>query len=434
LFFIHLNKNSGMQTMRESIVEINDIKAGAPIPFSPPFVDDDVIAEVVDTLQSGWITTGPKVRMLEEACAELSKCPECICVNSWTSGAQLVLKWWGVGPGDEVIVPAYTYAATALVVIHAGAKPVMVDVLDDFTIDPEEVRKAITPRTKAIIPVDIGGWPCDYTALQKLIEEPEIMQLFQAANNAQQMLGRLLLVADAAHSFGARYNLEPSAKQADITVYSFHAVKNLTTAEGGAVCLNLPLPFDNSEVRGWMKLNSMNGQTKDAFSKTKAGGWRYDIVSDGLKINMPDIVAAIGLAQIRRYEDCLLPARQRIFQLYQSLFIDYTWAQLPLYEDEKRITACHLYPLRISGITEAQRDAMIDEISALQIAVNVHFQPLPMLTYFRHLGYNISDYPSSYEQYSKVISLPIYPQLTADQVLRIVECVVYSYNKVCSAK
>jgi len=405
------------------------IGVGAPIFFSPPYIDEAVIAEVVDTLKCGWITSGPKVAQLEQACAKLSGCPECICVNSWTSGAQLALKWWGIGPGDEVIIPAYTYAATALVVLHTGAKPVMVDVLNDFTIDVDAVRNAITPKTKVIIPVDIGGWPCDYRALNQLVNDPEIKKMFQPVNEVQQKLGRILLLADAAHSIGACYQGEPAAKQSDITVYSFHAVKNITTAEGGAVCLNLPDPFSNVEVRGWMKLNSMNGQTKDAFSKSKAGGWQYDIVSAGLKINMPDILAAIGLAQLRCYESDLLPERKKVFQDYSYTFSQYTWAQLPAYSDEQRSSACHLYPLRIKHITEKQRDLMIDIISGFYVAVNVHFKPLPLFTYFAELGYDIADFPSSYDQYSRVITLPIYPQLTSEQMDRVVECVVYAYNK-----
>lgn len=405
---------------------------GSPILFSPPFIDEEVVSEVVDTLRSGWITSGLKVAQLENACVEISDCAACACVNSWTSGAQLVLKWWGVEPGDEVIIPAYTYAATALAVLHAGARPVMVDILDDLTIDADAVRKAITTKTKAIIPVDIGGWPCDYDALHELLQDAEVKTMFGPSNEMQQTLGRILMVSDAAHSIGARYNGKPSAKQADITIYSFHAVKNVTTAEGGAVCLNLPHPFQNDSVRSWMKLNSMNGQTKDAFTKTKAGGWQYDIVSDGLKINMPDVLAAIGLAQIRQYESYLLPERKRVFQTYYDLFSKYDWAQLPFYEDEKRTSACHLFPLRIKGISESDRNEMINVISSFQIAVNVHFTPLPMFSYFKEMNYQIADYPCSYDQYSRLITLPVYPQLTNEEIERVVECVEYAYHKVLS--
>lgn len=408
--------------------------SGEAIPFSPPYIDEEVIEEVIDTLRSGWITTGHKVRKLEEACAHLSSCEACVCVNSWTSGAQLALKWWGVGPGDEVIVPAYTYAATALAVIHAGANPVMVDVLDDFTIDPEKVRQAITPRTKAIIPVDFGGWPCNYKAIRQVIEGDEIKKMFIPVNENQQRLGRILIVSDAAHSIGAQYNTAPAAAQADITIYSFHAVKNITTAEGGAVCLNLPAPLENKVIWAWMKLNSMNGQTKDAFSKTQAGGWRYDIVSLGLKINMPDIAAAIGLPQIRQYDSHLLPERKRVFQLYDSIFSGFGWAQLPQSIDGNRVSAYHLYPIRIKGITEQQRDAMIDIISSFNIAVNVHFIPLPLLTVFKNMGYEIQKYPSSYHQYSRVITLPIYPQLGNEQVHRIAESVILAYSEILHAK
>jgi dTDP-4-amino-4,6-dideoxygalactose transaminase len=400
------------------------------IPFAPPYIDDDVIAEVVETLRSGWITTGSKVRSLEKECVLISGCPAAICVNSWTSGALLALKWWGIGPGDEVIVPAYTYAATALVVLQLGAHPVMVDVGEDLTMNMQEVQRKLTVRTKVIIPVDVAGLPCDYKALNRLVRDRNNRKLFVPKNELQEKLGRILVISDAAHSLGAAYGNEPSALQTDITIFSFHAVKNVTTAEGGAVCLNLPTPFDNQEVWQWMKLNSMNGQTKDAFSKTQAGNWRYDIVSQGLKINMPDICAALGLSQIRRYVAHLLPARKRIFQQYGKFFSKYSWAEMPSAGDEVRASSCHLYPLRIRGVSEDERDEMIAVISSLGVAVNVHFLPLPMLTLFKNMGYRIAEFPCSYDQYSRVITLPIYPQLNLLQVQRIVDAVAYAFQKV----
>lgn len=409
-------------------------EANAKISFAPPYIDQDVIDEVVDTLQSGWITSGPKVIALEEQFKTVSRCKACVCVNSWTSGAQLVLKWWGIGPGDEVIVPAYTYAATALVVLHAGATPVMVDVMDDFTLDPEKIKEAITPRTKAIIPVDIAGWPCDYEAIYKVLDLEGIKQQFRPVNDIQQGLGRILVISDAAHSLGAMINNLPAAACCDVTVYSLHAVKNITTAEGGVICLNLPPSFDNQQVYKWMKINSLNGQTKDAFSKSQAGGWRYDIVSDGLKINMPDICAAIGLSQIRQYESYLLPERKRIFKLYNQAFQKYSWAQLPVYEDTGRASSCHLYALRIYGITEEERDGIIDVIAENNISVNVHFIPLPMLSLFKNMGFNIADYPNAFNQYCREISLPIYPQLTHQQIQLIVENVVDAYQHIVLLK
>jgi len=403
------------------------------IPFSPPFIDPQVEKEVLDTLHSGWITSGPKVQALEREMVILSGAAACVCVNSWSSGALLVLKWLGVGPGDEVIVPAYTYAATALVVLHVGATPVMVDVLEDFTVDPEAILKAITGKTKAIFPVDIGGWPCDYEKLKAIVERADVKKKFRPGSAIQQQFGRIALVSDAAHSIGALYKGAPSAKQCDISIYSLHAVKNITTAEGGVICLNLPDPFDNKEVYDWMKLNALNGQTKDAFTKTQSGGWRYDIVSLGLKINMPDICAAIGLAQIRQYKDCLLPARKRVFDAYKKGFGNVTWAQLPLSHDEHRVSSFHIYPLRIKGIQEAQRDSIIERITAAGVSVNVHFLPLPMLTLFKSHGYDISEYPVAHDNYSREISLPIYPQLTNDEIQYIVTTVIEAVESIIAA-
>lgn len=400
------------------------------IPFFLPYIDDDTIQEVVDTLKSGWITSGPKVKALEAACKNLSECNACVCINSWTSGALLALKWWGIKPGDEVIIPAYTYAATALVVLHAGATPVMVDVLDDCTMDPEKLRQAITTKTKAIIPVDICGWPCDYKNIYSVLADEEIKLRFHASTEIQQKLGRILVISDAAHSMGARINNLPAAVYSDINIYSLHAVKNVTTAEGGVICLNLPFPFDNQEVYSWMKLNSLNGQSKDALAKTQIGEWRYDILSDGLKINMPDICAAVGLSQIRQYESYLLPERLRVYDRYNRQFEQFEWAQLPFYKDAERDSSCHVYALRINGITEAERDEMIRLISANDIAVNVHFIPLPMLTLFKNAGFDVADFPNAYDLYSREISLPTYPQLTNKQIDFIAEVVTAAYQAI----
>jgi len=398
------------------------------ISFSPPFIDEAVIAEVMDTLQSGWITTGPKVRMLESLMCGLTRLPQCLAVNSWTSGARLVLKWWGIGPGDEVIVPAYTYAATALVVLHAGAIPVMVDVNEDFVIDPAQCRKAITPRTKAIIPVDFAGWPVDYKEIRKILTEPSILSLFEPSNEKQALLRRPLLVADAAHSLGAMYDNGPAGLQADITIYSLHAVKNITTAEGGVIGLHLPDPFVNEEVYAWMKINSLNGQTKDAFTKAQGGNWRYDIVSDGLKINMPDICAAIGVAQLREYSGKLLPERKRVVRRYCRALEQLPWAQLPPLESGGAESSYHIFPLTIRGITESQRDEMIEKMYSLGVSVNVHFIPLPMLTLFRDKGYSIGAFPCAKEKFSKEMSLPVYPQLTDEQVDYVIFALILAYE------
>jgi len=396
------------------------------IPFSPPYIDSSVEQEVLESLRSGWITSGPKVRALEDEVEAYTGAQACVCVNSWTSGAIMMLKWFGIGEGDEVIVPAYTYSATALAVLHAGAIPVMVDIGDDFVVNAESISKAITSKTKAVIPVDIGGWPVDYDAILKVLKEKK--HLFEAKNNRQNQLGRVLLISDAAHSFGATYK-EKYCNSADIIIYSFHAVKNLSTAEGGAIILNLPQPFDNASLKPELKRYALNGQSKDALSKTQAGNWRYDILELGFKYNMPDICAAIGLAQIRIYPQ-LLQERVRIFKKYYELFSKYEWATFPPESDSTRTTSAHLYMLRIKGITEDEREQMIQCISEQGVSVNVHFIPMPMMTLFKNLGYTIEDYPNTYKQYACEISLPIYPQLTDKQVAIVVQTVAESYKKV----
>ena len=400
------------------------------VPFSPPYVDQDVINEVVDSLNSGWITSGPKVKLLEEEVSKSTTASNSVCVNSWTSGAILVLKWFGIKEGDEVIVPAYTYSATALAVLHCGATPVMVDISGDFTIDVKSIEKAITSRTKAIMPVDIAGWPCDYDAINALVNKDSIKNKFVAESDKQTLLGRILVVSDAAHSIGALYKGTPAGKLTDLTIFSFHAVKNITTAEGGAICLNLPDSFDNEAEYKLMKLYTLNGQNKDAFTKSQAGGWKYDILFAGLKVNMPDVCAAIGLAQIRKYDSLLLQERERVARSYHVFFSKYKQFELPPLEDENRKSCFHLYALRLKNCTEVQRDSIIEEITQKGVAVNVHFIPMPMLTVFKNLGYKIEDYPVAYDNYSREISLPIYPQLTNEQIDYICEAVLASYKKV----
>lgn len=402
------------------------------IPFSPPYVDSDVIAEVVDSLQSGWITTGPKVKALETEVSKLTGVTNVLCVNSWTSGAILVLKWMGIGKGDEVIVPAYTYSATALAVLHCGATPVMVDVNEDFTINPEKIKVAITEKTKAIIPVDIAGLPCNYDEINDLIKEPEILKKFHPNSLNQEKLGRILIISDAAHSIGAEYKNKNTGNLTDITIFSFHAVKNITTAEGGAICINLPEPFSNEEEYKIMRLWTLNGQTKDAFTKSQGGSnsWKYDIIFQGLKMNMPDVCAAIGLAQMKKYQDFLMTERKRVADRYQRFFQSKNWAQTPILQDKNRTSCYHIYSLRFNNITEEQRDKIMEEIAQYEIAVNVHFIPMPMLTLFKNLGYRISDYPVAYDNYSREISLPIYPQLTDEQIDFVCDVVEKAYNKI----
>ena len=391
------------------------------IPFSPPYIDNKVIQEVTDALESGWITTGPKVKRLEELVCQYTKAPNALGVNSATSGLMLSLKWFGIGEGDEVIIPAYTYAATALAVIHVGATPIMVDVDDDFNIAIKNIENAITEDTKAIVPVDFAGWPCDYDELNALVETKK--SLFHPSHPNQEKLGRIIVISDSAHAIGAQYKNKYIGVTADITVFSFHAVKNVTTAEGGAVCLNLPEPFNNQEEYAFLRCFSLNGQTKDAFTKSKAGGWRYDIIYPGMKINLPDLLAAVGVAQLPEYFSTILGQRKTIFSFYQDYFSNKAWAILPPFQNSDKISSCHLYALRIKDATEAQRDAIIEKISKKGVAVNVHFQPLPLLTLFKSYGYRIEDYPKAYNNYKAEISLPIYPQLTQEQLDYIVNTI-----------
>jgi len=400
------------------------------ISFAPPYVDDSVINEVVDSLKSGWITTGPKVKSLEEEIKKFCGAKEVLCVNSWTSGAIMMLKWLGVKAGDEVIVPAYTYSATALAVIHAGARPVMVDCGEDFNISVEAIRKSITPQTKAIIPVDIAGFPCDYDEIMSLVKDEKILKMFQPSSAVQQKLGRILVINDAAHSLGAWYHRSVrTGSETDVAIFSLHAVKNVTTAEGGAICLNLPASFDNADLYKELRQMTLNCQTKDAFSKSKAGGWRYDIVGLGMKINMADVNAAIGLAQMRQYP-ALLKKRKSVFRTYDQSFSQCDWAIVPPSEIKGKETSYHLYALRIKEITEEQRDAVIEEIAKKGVAVNVHFVPMPMLSFFKELGFDIKDYPQAYKNFCREISLPIYPQLTNEEIDFVISTVIEAYQKV----
>lgn len=399
------------------------------IPFSPPYVDEDVKREVLEALDSGWITSGPKVLALENLIAERIGVERVACCSSATAGLMLMLHWYGVSHGDEVIIPAYTYAATALAVMHLGGVPVMVDCEEDFNIHPEAIRKKITEKTKAIIPVDIAGWPCDYQGIQTLVDEPEVKNLFQPTTPIQEKLGRVMILSDAAHSIGASYRGLPTGRWADFTVFSFHAVKNVTTAEGGAICINLPTSlFNHHNIYKTLKLWSLNGQTKDAFNKTKGASWRYDIVYPGYKMNMPDIGAAIGLAQFRKYYDIILPERKRVFKAYTEAFSVYSWAELPPMDTITHCPSYHLFALRIKGISEEQRDSIIEAIMNQGVSVNVHFQPLPILTLFRERGYSIKDYPMAFNNYSREISLPIYPELDGEKINYIVKTLVESYK------
>ena len=403
------------------------------IPFSLPLINQNVIDEMMDCLtSSGWLTTGPKTKELEKEFEKLTKAEAVLCVNSWTSGAMLMLRWFGVQAGDEVIIPAYTYSATALCVMNMGAIPVMVDVNDDFNINVTNIKKAITPKTKVIMPVDIGGWPCDYDAIMALVNQKEIISLFKPEVNIQEKLGRILVISDAAHSIGAKYKGSITGTATDITVFSLHSVKNITSGEGGAICINLPKPFNNKNVLQYLRYLSLNGQTKSAFEKSKVGGWRYDIVDQGLKVNMPDICAAVGLAQIKDYKNKLLPERKDIFNYYNNYFSKFEWANLPPSVNSICESSYHLYMLRINDISEDQRDIMIEYINSKDVAVNVHYIPMPMLTLFKNKGYKIEDYPNTYNLYANEISLPIYNNLSKTQLEKITNTICEAYNSLIS--
>jgi dTDP-4-amino-4,6-dideoxygalactose transaminase len=400
------------------------------IPFSPPRIDQRVIDEVTRALTSGWITTGPRTKLFEKQLTEYCGNKTTVAVSSWTAGMELVLRWWGIGPGDEVIIPAITYCASANVVIHTGAKPVMVDINpDDFNISIDAIRKAITSKTKVIMPVDIAGFPCDYDAIFELVNEPAIKSLFQANSEYQRKLGRILVAADAAHSFGAKYGNKRSGAIADVSCFSFHAVKNLTTAEGGTMSINLPDSFDHEAIYKELCVKILHGQSKDALAKAEKGNWRYDVVEPGFKCNMTDIQAAIGLVELDRFQENM-DRRKTICLAYNEGLKDESWALLPKMKDDKRETCYHLYQLRIAGASEKQRDAIMQAIFDQDVSVNVHFQPLPVLTAYKNRGYKIEDYPESWDKYQNEITLPVYFDLTDEQVQVVIHAVKTAVNQV----
>jgi len=398
------------------------------VPFAPPRMDKKIADEVVATLYSGWITTGPRTQKLEKNLAEYIGVSDVVCLGSATAGMELVLRWFGVKEGDEVIVPVYTYCATANVVLHCGAKVVFCDVGNDFNIDLTELESLITEKTKVIMPVDIGGMPCDYNELNELVRRKDITEKFNPISQEQKELGRILLLADAAHSVGARYYDKMSGSLADVSTFSFHAVKNLVTAEGGSVCLNLPVPFLNGDIAKSLKRNSLHGQSKDALAKTKVGGWRYDILEPGYKCNMTDLQAAIGLIELERYESDMLVKRREIFEKYDSLLSKYEWANTPVYETENKLSSFHIYMLRINGVSEEQRDLMMNTIAEQQVAVNVHFQPLALFTAYKNLGYSMDDYPIAFKQYSQEITLPVFYDISDEQIEAVVKAIALAYD------
>jgi dTDP-4-amino-4,6-dideoxygalactose transaminase len=400
------------------------------IPFSPPRIDDKICNEVVAALKSGWITTGPRTKNFEKKITEYCGNKNTLCLNSATAGLEIMLRWFGVTKGDEVILPAYTYSATANVIIHCGATPVFVDVnTSDFNISISEIEKAITPNTKVIMPVDFGGMPCDYDEMNALTKKHA--SIFVANTDNQKKLGRVLILSDSAHSFGASYKGKKTGSLTDVSVFSFHAVKNLSTAEGGAVALNLPEPFDNLGEYNKLCVSTLHGQNKDALAKTQKGNWKYDIVEAGYKCNMTDITAAIGLIELERYDSDTLIKRKYLANLYSDLLKKDQRFEVPVFETENKQSCFHLYPLRINGITEQQRDAIMQEIFNAEVSVNVHFIPVPAMSFYKKMGYDVNNYKNTLHNFSREITLPLYYDLNDELIKTVVNAVIAAVDKVC---
>ena len=383
------------------------------IPFSPPDITDEEIEEVIKVMKSGWITTGPKTKEFERKIAEYVGVNKAVCLNSATAAMELTLRILGVGPGDEVITSAYTYTASASVIYHVGAKIVLVDTApDSFEMDYEKLADAITEKTKVIIPVDIAGKMCDYDKIYEIVESKK--DLFKANNALQALFNRVIVMADAAHAFGAERKGKKCGQVADFTCFSFHAVKNLTTAEGGAVVWRNDLGLDDEELYKQFMLFSLHGQSKDALAKTQLGAWEYDIVYPAYKCNMTDILAGFGLIQIKRYEG-LLDRRKEIVKMYDSMLHPLGVQSLSHFGDNFSST-CHLYLARIPGVTEKERNEIIIKMAEEGIATNVHYKPLPMFTAYKNLGFDIKDYPNAYRQYANEITLPLHTLLSDEDV------------------
>lgn len=389
------------------------------IPFSPPDVGAEEIAEVTAALKSGWITTGPRTKKFENMITEMCMSRKSACFDSCTSALEMTLRVLGVGEGDEVIVPAYTYTASASVICHVGAKPVMIDCgKNSVQLDYDRLPELITERTKVIIPVDVGGVPCDYDRIYDAVRAKR--KLFEPANEIQERFGRIIVMADGAHSLGARRNQIMTGSLADFTAFSFHAVKNLTTAEGGAITWRRDIPVDSDELYRQYMLLSLHGQSKDALAKTKLGAWEYDIVGPYYKCNMTDIAAAIGIAQMKRFPS-MLKRRKRIIEFYDRELADCGVSMLKHY-GEKLSSSGHLYLVKLIGRDEDYRNAVIERMANLGVATNVHYKPLPMHTAYKKLGFDIADFPNSYEMYRNEITLPLYSSLTDEQAIYIMDC------------
>lgn len=388
------------------------------IPFSPPDISDGEINEVIDTLKSGWITTGPKTKELERRLSEFTDTPKTVCLNSATAALELTLRVLGIGEGDEVIVPAMTYTASCSVIYHVGAKAVIVDIAEDsHEMDYDALADAITENTKAVIPVDLAGIPCDYDKIFEVVESKK--HLFKVNSEYQEKLGRVAVVADGAHALGSTYKGKKIGSVADFTTFSFHAVKNFTTAEGGSVTWKENENFDNEELYREYQIYSLHGQTKDALAKTKAGSWEYDIVIPGYKCNLTDIAASIGLVQLDRYPK-LLERRENIISQYNKGF-EGTRITALSHNSEDYKSCGHLYITHVEGATFEQRGEIIVKMAERGISCNVHYKPLPLLTAYKNLGFDIENYPNAYNYYVKEITLPLHTRLSDEDVAVIIE-------------
>ena len=388
------------------------------ISFSPPDMSDMEIQEVADTIKSGWITTGPKTKELERQIAKYVGVNHCVCLNSQTACGEMALRVLGIGAGDEVIVPAYTYSASASIVDHVGAKIVFVDVQEGcLEMDYDKMEAAITEKTKAIIPVDLGGVPCDYDKIFAIVEKKKA--LFQPKNEIQKAIGRVAVCADTAHAFGASWHGKMCGSIADFSSFSFHAVKNFTTAEGGALTWRTIPGIDDEDIYHKLQLLSLHGQSKDALAKTKLGAWEYDIVGPWFKCNMTDIMAGIGLAQMKRYPG-MLARRKEIISRYDAAFKPLGIDVLDHYNDEHQSSG-HLYITRIPGAGLEKRQEIIVKMAEAGIATNVHYKPLPMMTAYKNLGFDIKDYPNAYKRFVNEITLPLHTCLTDEEVEYIIE-------------
>lgn len=389
------------------------------VPFSPPDITQLEIDNVVEVLKSGWITTGPKTKEFEDKIAQYCNTEKAVCLNSATAAMEMTLRLLGIKEGDEVITCAYTYTASASVIHHVGAKIVLVDTeKDSFEMDYENLGSLINERTKAIIPVDLAGVMCDYDKLFQVVNSKK--HLFKANNEIQEAIGRVVVLADGAHSFGANYRGKMSGEVADFTSFSFHAVKNLTTSEGGAVTWRNIKGIDNEEIYRKYMILSLHGQTKDALSKNKVGAWEYDILEPAYKCNMTDINAAIGLAQLSRYGD-ILAYRRKLIEMYNKAFENNPNVAVLNHYDNDKNSSGHLYLLRLLGKDVEYRNEFIRKIAEFGIATNVHYKPLPMLTAYKNLGFKMEDYPNAYDMYKNEITLPLNSVMTEEQVKYVID-------------